>query len=307
MAALGMMLQNFINSRAGMALGLALSRMPPRAGYKVAQVLGRQIAAIKSNPMVRNVRANQWVIHDECLTVRELDEAVVATFQSAVRSLYEFWHFFRDERAVKNMVEFDSSFTACFEHSRQTHTGLLMIVPHLSNFDMVGRAAVLNGFPLHILSYPQPPGGYRWQNDLRAMPGLNVTPLNIGALREASVTLRSGGTVVTGGDRPLPELESKYRLRFFGRAANLPVFYVRLALKHHLPIVVTGGLRKPDGRYFVWASDPIPMIPHPDLVQETVQNAESVLAVVADFIQKGKDQWAMFYPVWPEILAEIPA
>ena len=181
-----------------------------------------------------------------------------------------------------------------------------MIVPHLSNFDMVGRATVLNGFPLHILSYPQPPGGYRWQNDLRALPGLHVTPLTVGALREASTTLRSGGTVVTGADRPLPELESKYQPRFFGRAANLPVFYVRLALKHHLPIVVTGMFRKPDGCYLVVSSDPIPMISHPDLVQETVQNAEFVLAVVANFIQREKDQWAMFYPVWPEILDDMP-
>ena len=104
MVALGNVLEDFINSRAGMALGLALSRIPPRAGYKVAQVLGRQIAAMKNHPMVRNVRANQWVIHDECLTARELDEAVVATFQSTICSLYEFWHFFRDAQAVKTWL-----------------------------------------------------------------------------------------------------------------------------------------------------------------------------------------------------------
>jgi lauroyl/myristoyl acyltransferase len=307
LTALDNILQKFINSRVAMAIGLGLSSVPPRVGYGLANWIGSQIAKVKSNPMVRGVRANQWVIHGESITARELDEAVAAIFRSSARSLYEFWHFHRDPQAVLDMVEIDPSFSTCFRQAQQSSKGLLMVIPHLSNFDLVGRATVLNGYPLHILSYPQPSGGYRLQNRLRAMPGLTVTPLSIESLREASVTLRSGGTVLTGADRPLAEPDIKYRPRFFGRAASLPVFYVRLALKHHLPVVVTGGLRKPDGGYLVWASDPIPMVPHPDLVQETVQNAEVVLAVLAKFIQRAKDQWAMFYPIWPEVLDEMPA
>ena len=307
MVALDNLFQRFINSRAALALGLALSSVPPRVGYSVARWMGNQIAKLKSNPMVQGVRANQWVIYGENLTARELDAAVTATFQSSVRSLYEFWHFHRDPEAIKAMVEIDPSFSNCFEQARQAKTGLLMVAPHLSNFDVVGRAAVLHGFPLHILSYPQPSGGYRLQNRLRAMPGLTVTPLSVGALHDVSATLHSGGAVVTGADRPLTDPDNKYRLRFFGRSANLPVFYIRLAFKHHLPIVVTGGMRKPDGTYLVWASDPIPMASNPDLVQETVQNAETVLDCLAKFIQRAKDQWAMFYPVWPEVLDEIPA
>jgi len=301
-----MSLESLFSSRTGTTLGLGFSSLHPRLGYPTASWIGRRLAARKHNPSVRAARSNQWVIHEERITPGELDRLVSVTFQSTARSLYEFWHYVQDPQGVKNLVEFDHSFISCFQGARESHTGLLLVVPHLSNFDLIGRAMVLNGFPLHVLSYPQPPGGYRWQNKLRELPGMTMTPLSIEALRQASETLRSGGTVLTGIDRPLPNPDGKYMPRFFGKPAAMPVFHIRLALKHNLPLVVVGGIRKADGRYFVWASDPIEMVPHPDLVLETVQNAEKVLDVIAGFICQAKDQWAMFYPVWPEALEKMP-
>jgi lauroyl/myristoyl acyltransferase len=67
-----------------------------------------------------------------------------------------------------------------------------------------------------------------------------------------------------------------------------------------------GGARKANGCYHVWASEPIPMRHYNDLVEEIVQNAETVLTVVASFIQQAPDQWAMFYPVWPETMDQVP-
>jgi KDO2-lipid IV(A) lauroyltransferase len=300
-------LQTFLNSRLGIAVGLALSKVPTAIGYPFAQFLADRIAAQKSNPMVRALRANQWIVHDERPSGQELDRLVRQTYRSTARSLYEFWHFFRDPRAVQGMVDFDQSFTGAIDQARREDRGTLLVVPHLSNFDLIGRAAVLNGIPLHILSYPQPPGGYRWQNTLRQLPGLTITPMSIDALRHASGTLRNQGVVATGVDRPLPGEDRKYQSRFFGRLATLPVFHVRLALKHNLPIVVVSGCRKANGGYHVWASLPIQMDRSPDLVCETVQNAEKVLAVTAEYIRKAPDQWAMFYPVWPEALDQMPA
>lgn len=283
-----------------------LSRLPPRAGYAVAHGLGGWIASRRSSPMVRAVRANQWILHDQQPTASELDQLVARTFRHTARSLYEFWHYLPDAKRVQAMVTFDESFRSCFAQAQESGSGLLIVVPHLSNFDLIGRAAVLNGFPLHILSYPDPPGAYRWQNALRTIPGLKITPLSISSLRQASETLRSGGTVVTGIDRPIVGSEGKYRPRFLGRPASLPVFHVRLALKHDLPIVLVSGMRLPSGGYQVWASPPISMLRLADLVEETIQNAEVVLDVLARFIQQASDQWAMFYPVWPEALSEMP-
>jgi phosphatidylinositol dimannoside acyltransferase len=72
-------------------------------------------------------------------------------------------------------------------------------------------------------------------------------------------------------------------------------------------VTVITGCRTPEGRYRVIASEPITLQPDADLVQETVANAERVLAVVTDFIRRAPEQWAMFYPVWPETLDQAPA
>lgn len=304
----GMKLTELLNSRLGIALGLGFSRLiRPCVGYPLSRWIADLISGRHRAMMVRSVRANQWVVHDMHIAREQLNTLVRETFRSSARSLYEFWHLFTNPKAVVDHVEFEPSFLECIKHAQKRESGTIIVVPHMSNFDLIGRAAVLRGLELHILSYPQPPGGYRWQNRLRELPGLLVTPMSVDALRKASETLRANRVVLTGVDRPLSNTgDVKYRPRFFGRPATLPVFHIRLALKHNLPIVVLGGARKPDGRYTVWASDPIPMQRHTDLVQETVQNSESVLSVVAENIRKAPDQWAMFYPVWPEILDTVP-
>lgn len=300
-------LQDFLNGQIATQIGLILAHLPPRAGYALARWIADFIAARKASPMVRAVRANQWVASGETLSGERLDVVVRDTFRSSARSMFEFWHNLRSQQAVLDMVEIDPTMQAAIDRAKRSPQGTIMVAPHISNFDLVGRALVLHGLQMQILSYPHPPGGYRFQNQLREVPGVVVTPMSVQALRMASEALRSGKTVITGVDRPLPEAEdAKYRPHFFSRSAALPVFYVRLALKHHLPITVLGGCRRPDGRYTVYASEPIHLQPSADLIEETVQNTERILREIAGVIRRAPEQWAMFYPVWPEALAEAP-
>ncbi len=304
-----MKLVDALNSETAIALGFSISRLvPPSIGYPLARRIADWVSNRRDSLMVRAVRANQWVVHNGEISSAQLDRLVVETFRNSARSLYEFWRYFRDPQAVMNMIEFDPSFQERFNAAKSSKTGTLMVAAHMSNFDLIGRALALKGLDIQILSYPQPPGGYRWQNRLREAPGLLVTPMSIQALRQASQTLRENHTVLTGVDRPLPEGEdAKYRPHFFGRAAAMPVFYIRLALKHRVPITVLGACRTHTGRYRVWASEPIQLQPAADLLQETVQNAETILNTVAQFIRRAPEQWAMYYPVWPEVIDQLPS
>lgn len=299
-------LDRILDTAFGNALGLSLARLSPARGYRLAQIISSWMSNMKSMPTVRAVRANQWIIHDRQPDARELDEHVRAVYNSSGQSLYEFWHFHTDDNIVKSMVSLDSSLLAIFERARDEGRGMVMVIPHIANFDLVGRAVVLNGYPLHILSYPNPRASYRMQNALRDIPGMKVTPMSIDALRQASQTLRSGGVVVTGVDRPLVGENHKYAARFFGFPAVLPVYHIRLALKHDLPVVAVGIRRTAQGRYTVYASEPVAMRRADDLVTETVMNAEAVLEVIASYIRAAREQWAMFYPVWPEALQQMP-
>ena len=299
--------QDILYSRAAIAAALGISSaVPPRIGYPLAYWIADQFSNRPHIPTVRAVRSNQWVIHQQKISVPELDEKVRKVFRSSGRSLYDFYHYLKRPDVAASMVAFDPSFLACFERARHAEKGTLLVGPHMSNFDLIVRAIALRGLPVHILTYPQPPGGYRWHNQLRLLPGLTVAPMSPEALTQASKILRAGGTVITGIDRPLQVEDAKYKPRFFGMTAAMPVFHIRLALKHHIPITVLGGRRQTDGSYLVWASDPIEMQHRPDLIEEVVENAENALQVIASFICQAPDQWAMFYPVWPQTMASMP-
>jgi KDO2-lipid IV(A) lauroyltransferase len=112
--------------------------------------------------------------------------------------------------------------------------------------------------------------------------------------------LLNGGNVLTGLDRPVETL--KYQPKFFGYPASLPVVYTHLALQAKVPVVVVSAITKPDGNYFLYASDPIKMISNGDMYTESVRNAEAVLEVAEEIIRKYPQQWSMFYPVWPQFM-----
>ena len=109
---------------------------------------------------------------------------------------------------------------------------------------------------------------------------------------------------MTGVDRPYEN--AKHKPLFFGRPALLSDFYVRIALRVNIPVIVIAAKNLPGHRYTILASDPIPMEKFKDRDKEHIYNLESVLEVVADYIQQAPDEWSMFYPVWPEALTEIP-
>lgn len=301
-----MTLQDFLISRGGITVGLTLSKLPRRFGYLIATWLADLISSQKSNPGVRAVRANQWVVGNQKCSCQELDRLVIQTYRSTARSLYEFWHCLGNRNSILELVKFQPSFYNAIHAAQSEKRGLILVVAHLANFDLIGHGAAMNGIPLHVLSYPHPPGGYRWQNRIRELPNLKVTPMSIEAVQMASETLRQKKIVTTGIDRPLPEGTSKYPVHFFNRPAFLPVFHIRLALKLDVPIAVVGGHRRENGIYSVWASEPMMMEQRSDIVEETVSNAEKLLRIVEDNIKPAPEQWAMFYPVWPEIMDAVP-
>jgi phosphatidylinositol dimannoside acyltransferase len=248
-------------------------------------------------------RVNQWVVHGGNLTREQLDKVVTSTFSNTGRFLFDFYHNLSDPKAVLDRAIFSPSFLRYVDGPAASESHLF-VCPHITSVDLIGRAAALYGMKLQVLSYPLPPGGYEWTNEIRRQSGLIVTPMSVTALREATERLMSGGNVLTGVDRPVSD--KKYRPRFFGRPASLPVGHVRLAIKVGLPVIVIYGSLLPDGRYLVEASDPIEMKRYDDLHEEIVCNAEKILIVVADAIRKNPDQWTMFYPVWPEVVQELP-
>jgi KDO2-lipid IV(A) lauroyltransferase len=182
--------------------------------------------------------------------------------------------------------------------------GLVLAGVHMSNFDLVFQTGGLAGIKALALTVPELDKGYNKQWDMRNKKGIDFTPISVGALKRAVDYLKDGGMVITAVDRPDPS--NTYRPTFFGRPAAVPIHYIFLALKANVPVIVAAPIKHPDGKYHFLFSDPIEMQPNPDRHAEIMVNAENVLRVAADFIRQDPIQWAMTFPVWPEIIDQVP-
>ncbi len=305
-------IQQIINGRIGVGLGYGLGRaVPPSLGLRLADWVGRGLSRQRGQAMVRAVRCNQWVVSGGQLSGTALDRAVSETFAHTAYTLYTYYHHLSQARQDANgapILELPQKFLQILMDAQASQTGLIVVGLHMGNFDlaiqaaarMAGEQAGLRGL---VLSFPEPGKGYQWQNKLRQQGNLEIIPASLAAIRKAEQCLAGGGVVLSGIDRPLVDM--KYRPQFFGRPASLPVLHIPLALRSKAPILVAAVLLQPDRTYRLMISELFKVKEYPDRQKEILVNAETLLEAAEEFIRCSPQQWSMYYPVWPEAMAEM--
>jgi len=300
-----MPLQNLINGPIGISLILSLSKLlPPKFGYALADSVASILVRQADLDPIRATRANQWVVSGCALNRQELDEVTEKTIRNTARWLYDLYHHLYNRKKILQKVTLSPKLTDFLDTRLGGKEGTILVAPHLSNFDLAGRAIVLSGYDVQALSYPRPHSGYQWQNKLRRDAGMNITPMSFESMRAAKELLKKGGGVVTGLDRPLDK--TNYYPKFFGHPAPVPTSYVRMALQTRSAVLVIAATGLPENNYHVECSDLIYMQPDDDPTIEIEKNAEKVLAEAEKFIRANPTQWGMTYPVWPFALDEMP-
>jgi KDO2-lipid IV(A) lauroyltransferase len=284
-------------------LAMLIGRILPRKwGLKLASFIGTVLGSNKNISMVKAVRANQYVIHHQQLSEKDLDELPKTVFRSAAKCLFDYFYYLSRPEKLEKIVNFSPEAEAAFKRIRNKQP-CIIVCPHLSNFDLMGYALALNGVEVQVLSFPNPNASYKLQNRLRKSVGMTVTPMSLSAFRQAQHRLHDGGSILTGFDRPLGKAHlEKYQPAFFGYETNLPVAYVRMAKEAGAPVFIMAATSQPDGTYYLEGSDPIWMESSEDLETEILTNANKVLKEAEGLIMKYAHQWAMFYPIWPQFL-----
>jgi KDO2-lipid IV(A) lauroyltransferase len=291
----------------GTAAVLALSQgLPNFLGHPVAAAISYIAGNRIFSPTFRAISLNQWVAHDGKRTGRQLRQVIRKVYQNQGKALFDFYHNLDRPEEIKKLVNLTSGFEQMMREcmSGKLKQGTLMLMPHLSGFNLGGLYLAQLGFKFLTLAIPNPNKGYAWQNKLRNDRGMEVEPLNMEAMQHARQRLQSGGTVCTGIDRPIEE--SNYETRFFGRKAALPVAYVKLALKTNSRVFVIGFETRKDDTVVVDVSPQVEFEHREDAHEEMVINAEKVLKIAERFIRLDPSQWMMFLPVWPDAKNEVP-
>lgn len=300
-------LKAFLEGTAAINTGLWLGKNFKLTGLdNLAHFIGSVLSLRRNSALFRNISANQWVISGESLDKSQLEQRTRETVRNIVLSLAEYFYYYQHPKEGLEKIVLSPGAKETLREIIDKKAPTILLGPHLGNFDLFGMSLTWLGLKPYVLSYPNPNNAYKAQNRMREAVGMSINPISFTTMREAKKALKEGYSVVTGIDRPLPEGEdAKYRPRFFGREAALPIFYSRLALETNAAVRVACGIRLEDGTYSVNLSDPVPMEKRDDLVEENVRNAESVLHQAEDFIRRAQSQWCMLHPVWPEVLPVV--
>lgn len=292
------MFEALAKSRFGMKMALGVGRLVPPALASGAVDFATDRIARGDAEVWRAARANQYVVSGCTLTGAALDAAARENVRSQARTLYDLYHSLGRPSAEQAIFEHTDGFDELLECDASAGPFVYVGV-HLGNFDLIGRLLSLAGWRVQVLSVPDPNGGYEWQNEVREQAGFEMTPVSLESLKQAGRRLEGGKSILTGLDFPMPEPD-KVRPRFFGHEASLPLLHVRLAMRARVPVIVITAPRMADGRYRLFASDPIPM--EEGRGDQVLQgNAERCLAVAERWIAERPEQWAMPHLVWPDI------
>ncbi|MGC9334590.1 MAG: lysophospholipid acyltransferase family protein [Anaerolineae bacterium] len=299
-----MNLERVVSHPRTITLGSLLSRHTPvKLGHKVAWWLSGLVCRFQ--PAIYDVlRANVGQALGPETEPAELERTIRQIFYHFLRSYYDLFRALRlpYEELVAS-VHVPEPFRVLMTPEGRDNKPLILVTPHVGNFDLAGQVVARYTTDMQVLSLPDPHPGFRSLNTLRERGGARVTPLSPAALRQAIQTLRRGGVVVVGGDRPVSGLDEP--VPFFGRPARVPSGHVRLALRSDAIVVMACCALDPEtDRYRLLYEEPLPMIHTGNREEEVALNMWRILHSLETMIRRWIDQWMMFVPVWPELLEE---
>lgn len=296
--------EKLINDKQFIQTVIKLIRIiPAQPGEKLASRLGSYLGTKHELDFVRFLRANQWVIGGEALTSAQLDQAVRENISSIARAFFLLFKYHDNQKKLGALLNLTPRAKEIIRMSQEEKQGFIIVTLHTSSFDLVLQSGSYNGLRGLMISLPDTNEALEWQHNLRREVGTPVLPASFESIRQAVKILKTGGTVFTGIDRPIPGLKNK--LRFFGRLASLPVHHVHMALMANVPIVVAVSHFQEDGRLRLSISEFIEMEDAPTKQQRIIKNAEKILKIGEKFLLEAPHEWAVYFPVWPEVLSKL--
>lgn len=283
-------------TRLGMAL---IPRLPRRLIVGLARLLGRAAYLVAARER-RVGLANLDVVYGATLTAAEKQRILRGAFQTFALVLLDvFWFSRRTAERLRRHVHFDASLEPMFVPAAQ-----ICITAHLGNWEIVGMAVTLRGFPLTSVAAPLAnPAVDRMFIASRQLSGQVIVPQQ-GALRQLLKALRHNGKIALVLDQNTPLAEGGMFVPFFGLPAPVSSAPALLALRTGADIFTGGGVPDAHGEYTVFINHRIrtadyASLPEAEalraLTEETVRGTEAL-------IRAHPDKWLWMYKRWKHAL-----
>jgi len=282
-------------------LGRFLVWLLPRwAGDALARCLGRlyyRVHTCRREAVIENLLP--LAHHDRAAAA---DQAR-ALFQHFAVKLADLWRFERGLPVDRWFTEWSG--WEILEEARARRNGVLLITPHLGNWEFGAPFLVQRGLKLLVITQAEPGNGFtELRQASRARWGVETVVIGADAFAFVEIIkrLQEGAVVALLIDRPPPP--TAVQVELFGRPFQASIAAAELARASGcalLPVCVT---RRLNG----YAAHVLPEVQYDRRAlgsrEARRQLTQELLRAFEPTIRQHADQWYHFVPIWPEPVAQ---
>ncbi len=215
------------------------------------------------------------------------------------RKLVDLWRCEAGFSPEKILTEFAG--LEIFATAQKRKQGVLLITPHLGNWEVGGYALAERGIKLHVITLAEPGAGLtELRLDARAKKGIETIVIRDDpfAFVEIIKRLQEGAVFALLLDRP-PQPGS-VMIELFGKPFRASLAAAELARASGCMLVPTFLIAKGDG----YAVEILPEIPYDRAaLNDRVARLRLTQEILRGFepaIERHADQWYHFVPIWPD-------
>lgn len=275
---------------------------------KILRLLPHKFALSIGRFLGRLARLILWKKVDRCearcvqalgVGITEARKIIKKSFINMGMSIIEFIRFPQMKPNVNDFVIFDDDSKKILIEAISRGKGVILMVAHIDNWELVAMRAINDGFPLYVVYTPQRNQG--GANDIitkirTETEGMLLIGNKGPGLREIFRALRSGGTVVIMQD--LDARRDGVMLDFLGIPASTHDGIVKLYQKFKCPVVPALFLRdeKNPSRHFIKISEILS--DRPGFGDNLITSLELCNKTIEDWIKKNPEQWLWLMDRW---------
>ncbi|GMV66666.1 MAG: hypothetical protein AMXMBFR75_24620 [Candidatus Hinthialibacteria bacterium] len=261
-----------------------------RAFGKCLGTIGYHAARKRRNIALSNLD----LAYGDTLSKREKREIARACFQNLMMTFLEFLYSPVAGECFTDYVDLVKGEN--FHEANRRGKGVLVIVPHMGNWELIGRFFAWVGVKAHAVSRKQdPPWLGRLIAEIRAANGiLEIDKRN--ALRPVLSALKRGETVNLLIDQHARK--DSIPTRFFGHTAMTVASAALIALRTGCSVVTAASYRKPDGNLGVEVSPIIETIRSDDYEQDIQANTQRYVDEIEKFVRRFPHSWMWMHQRW---------
>ncbi|MEW5766015.1 MAG: lysophospholipid acyltransferase family protein [bacterium] len=268
--------------------------LPLKAGYWLGERLGDLTYFLLPHYRKRTLDNLKTAFQTQ-LPSQGIEEIARQTYRNLGKNLIEFIHlpqFVEEGLGSRIIIEGWSH----LEAARARGRGIIILMAHFGNWELIGSALPLKGCPLSTVVRRQK---NKLTEDLIEAQRKKIGLTTISMKRASGEVLRRlkrGETVAMLADQDGGK--GGVFVSFFDKPASTPPGPVIFAMRTGADILPLFVIRLPDNRHRIIIEKPYPLIQAGDRKQDILANVASLSKKLEEYIRRYPDQWFWLHNRW---------